>query len=65
MAAAVRKRKMKRNANVVVVLAHAAVSPEPRTAEVVSSMMGKQSCEDFTKWLLETNDHQEPRGHIV
>ena len=42
------KRTMKRYANVVVEPAQAAVLPVLRTAEVVSSMTGTQSCEDFT-----------------
>ena len=39
---------MKRYTNVLVELAQAAVSLVLRTAEVVSSMTGTQSCEDFT-----------------
>ena len=48
MVAAARNRTMKRYANVVVEPAQAAVLPVLRTAEVVSSMTGTQSCEDFT-----------------
>jgi hypothetical protein len=46
IAAAARKRRMKRYANVVVELAQAAVLLVLRTAEVVSSMAGTQSCEE-------------------
>ena len=49
MAAAARKSAMKRYANVEVEPAQpVTVLPVLRTAEVVSSMAGTQSCEDFT-----------------
>ena len=48
MAAAARKRTMNKYANVEVEPAQPAVLPVLRTAEVVSSMAGTQSCEDFT-----------------
>ena len=49
MAAAARKSTMKRYANVEVEPAQpVTVLPVLRTAEVVSSMAGTQSCEDFT-----------------
>ena len=49
MAAAEMERTMTRHANVVVGLAQAAVALVLRISEVVTSMEGTQSCNEFTR----------------